>query len=146
MKTIQINNSAAKKQKGVAAVEFAIIATVFLTLLFGIVEFGRVLFTWNSAVEATRFGARTAVVCDIGSDAVLRNMRKIMPNLTASNVNVSFEPVGCTANSCRRVYVSTKNISITTLIPFFNLRIPVPSFETSLMRESLASASNPVCS
>jgi Flp pilus assembly protein TadG len=139
-------NVCANKQKGVAAVEFAIIAILFFMLLFGIVEFGRVLYTWNSAVEATRFGVRTAAVCDIGSDAVLTNMQKIMTGLTAGNVVVSYEPTGCIINTCERVSVRTQNLSITPLIPFFNPTIPVPGFETSLMRESLSSTSNPVCS
>jgi Flp pilus assembly protein TadG len=138
-----------KKQKGEAAVEFAIIATLFFMLLFGIVEFGRVLFTWNSAVEATRLGVRTAVVCDKDSDAVLTNMQRIMPSLTSNNVAVNYESASggtCDISTCERVYVRTQNLSITTLIPFFNVTIPVPGFETSLMRESLSSASNPACS
>lgn len=142
-------NVCANKQKGVAAVEFAIIAILFFMLLFGIVEFGRLLYTWNSAVEATRFGVRTAAVCDIGSGAVLTNMQKIMPGLTAGNVVVSYEDSGglaCTINTCERVSVRTQNLTIRPLIPFFNPTIPVPGFETSLMRESLSSTSNPVCS
>jgi Flp pilus assembly protein TadG len=146
MNMMRNQNVGANKQKGVAAVEFALIAIVFLTLLFGIIEFGRVLFTWNSAVEATRFGVRTAAVCDIGSGAVLTNMKKIMSNLTATNVVVSYEPSGCLINTCERVSVRVQNLTITPLIPFFNPTIPVPGFETSLMRESLTSASNPVCS
>lgn len=137
------------KQNGVAAVEFAVIVFLFFMLLFGIVEFGRVLFTWNSAVEATRLGARTAVVCDKDSDAVLANMQRIMPRLTAGNVVVNYESKSggsCDVGTCERVYVRTQNLSITMLIPFFKVTIPVPGFETSLMRESLTSASNPACS
>jgi len=52
-----------KSQRGAAAVEFALVAIVFFMLLIGIVEMGRVLFTWNAAAEATRYGARVAVVC-----------------------------------------------------------------------------------
>lgn len=139
-------NTCANKQKGAAAVEFAIIGILFFMLLFGIIEFGRVLFTWNSAVEATRFGVRTAAVCDIGDDAVLSNMQKIMPSLTSGNVAVNYEPSGCLINTCKRVSVKIQNLSITPIILLLNVTIPVPGFETSLMRESLSSASNPVCS
>lgn len=146
MNKMQNQNVCANKQKGVAAVEFALVAILFFTLLFGIIEFGRVLFTWNSAVEATRFGVRTAAVCDIGSNAVLANMQKIMPALTAGNVVVNYAPTGCIISTCERVSVRTQNLSITPLVPFFNPTISVPGFETSLMRESLSSTSNPVCS
>lgn len=134
-----------KHQAGAAAVEFALIAIVFFMLLFGIIEFGRVLFTWNSAVEATRYGARVAVVCDIGSGAVLTRMQEIMPTLVATNVGVTYEPSGCTINTCERVKVKTQGLSVTPIIPLLNVTLPVPDFETSLMRESLTSTSNPVC-
>ena len=48
---------APKRQFGAAIVEFAIVAVVFLTLLLGIMDFGRMLFTWNAAARR-RAGAR----------------------------------------------------------------------------------------
>jgi hypothetical protein len=42
----------------------AIVITVFLALIFGIVEFGRAIFEWSRLVEATRAGARYAIVND----------------------------------------------------------------------------------
>jgi len=52
------------RQRGAAAVEFALVCMVFLTLLIGIMEMGRLLFYWNAAAEATRWGPRRAVGCD----------------------------------------------------------------------------------
>lgn len=49
-------------QRGVAAVEFAIVAVLLFTLLFGIIEFGRLFFTINSVQEITRRAAREQVV------------------------------------------------------------------------------------
>jgi Flp pilus assembly protein TadG len=43
-----------------AAVEFAIIVPVLLTLVFGVIDFGRALWTVNVATSALREGARTA--------------------------------------------------------------------------------------
>ena len=62
------------RQRGVAAVEFALIASIFFMLLIGIMEMGRILFYWNTATEATRLGARLAVVCDIGDNAIKSRM------------------------------------------------------------------------
>ncbi len=55
------------KQKGAETVEFAMIALLFFAVLFAIIEFGRALFVWNALAEATRRGARMAVVCPVGS-------------------------------------------------------------------------------
>ena len=50
-------------QKGTETVEFAIIGLLFFAILFAIIEFGRALFVWNALTEATRRGARMAVIC-----------------------------------------------------------------------------------
>lgn len=57
------NKRTGARQRGAAAVEFALIALIFFVLLFGIMEFGRGLFVWNSVQEVTRYVAREAVVC-----------------------------------------------------------------------------------
>jgi len=150
MKIIQHQKKWRGKQGGAAAVEFALIAILFFSLLLGILEFGRVLFTWNSAVEATRYGARVAVVCDIGSAAIVSRMQLIMPDIAAANVAVTYQPAGCVQDTCERVKVKVQGLSVTPMIPLLNVTLPVPSSETSLLRESLASSiggnSNPVCS
>lgn len=138
------------RQEGAAAVEFALIAILFFSLLMGIIEFGRVLFTYNAAVEATRYGARVAVVCDIGSTAVVSKMQLILPAIATANVAVTYEPTACVQATCQRVKVKIQGLSVTPLIPVLNVTLPVPSSETSLLRESLANsiggANNPVCS
>lgn len=48
--------------RGVATVEFAIIALLFFILLFGILEFGRLFYVFNTVQEVTRRAAREAVV------------------------------------------------------------------------------------
>lgn len=62
-------------QRGVAAVEFAIVAMLLFTLLFGIIEFGRLFYIINTVQEVTRRAAREAVVNwrDVASqDAIKR--------------------------------------------------------------------------
>ena len=54
-----------RKQKGINIVEFAIVSLLFFTLLFGIVEFARLMFIINTLGEASRRGARIAAVCPI---------------------------------------------------------------------------------
>lgn len=55
------------KQKGAETVEFTLIALLFFAVLFAIIEFSRALFVWNALTEATRRGARMAVICPVGS-------------------------------------------------------------------------------
>ena len=44
--------------RGVAAVEFGIMLPILITLIFGIAEFGRVLYQYNGLVKGVRDGAR----------------------------------------------------------------------------------------
>lgn len=50
------------KQRGASAVEFGIIAMVFFMLFFGIIEFGRFFYLYNTVQEVTRCAAREGAV------------------------------------------------------------------------------------
>ena len=52
------------RQQGAALVEMAIVVSLFLALVFGIIEFALMVFQWSRLVEATRAGARYAIVHD----------------------------------------------------------------------------------
>jgi len=134
------------KQRGVAAVEFALIASIFFTLVFGVMEMGRMLFYMNTAAEATRLGARVAVVCDVNAAVIKTKMINMLGILTAADITISYTPETCTASTCKLVTVSVTKNNIQTFIPFIPLRFNLPAFSTSLPRESLTSANNPVCS
>lgn len=62
------------RQGGVAAVEFAIISLLFFTVLFAILEFGRMLYVYNTMQEVTRRGARAAVVRWIDQEAAVTSI------------------------------------------------------------------------
>ena len=47
-------------EKGTTIAEFALVALLFFTIIFGIIEFGRLLYTHNALTDATRRGARFA--------------------------------------------------------------------------------------
>jgi Flp pilus assembly protein TadG len=51
-----------QSQRGTAAVEFAIMAPLFVAVLFAIVEFGLILYTQSMLTHASREGARFGVV------------------------------------------------------------------------------------
>jgi len=50
------------RQRGASMVELALVATVFLMLIFGIMDFGRALFTYHGVADAAREGSRWAMV------------------------------------------------------------------------------------
>jgi Flp pilus assembly protein TadG len=50
----------AREDSGASMVEFAIIAPILFTFLFGIIDFGRALFQYNNLTNAARIGARFA--------------------------------------------------------------------------------------
>jgi hypothetical protein len=52
----------ARREDGAAAVEFAIVASLFFMLVFGIIDFGFALHSWNNTANAAREGARKAAV------------------------------------------------------------------------------------
>jgi hypothetical protein len=49
-------------ERGTTVAEFAVVALLFFTLIFAIIEFGRLLYTHNALTDATRRGARYAVL------------------------------------------------------------------------------------
>lgn len=53
-------------EKGAAAVETAIIIMLMLTLIFGIIEFGLLLFNKQVLTNASREGARAGIVVGLG--------------------------------------------------------------------------------
>jgi Flp pilus assembly protein TadG len=137
------------RQRGVAAVEFALISTIFFTLLIGIMEVARVLFYINTAAEVTRLGARLAVVCDVNDADIKARMVNMLGLLQTGDITVTYAPNLCTASTCESVTVSV-NKQVQTFIPFVPLTASLPSFSTTLTRESMASTGpggelNPVC-
>jgi Flp pilus assembly protein TadG len=127
------------KQQGATTVEFALALIVFLTFLLGITDFSRMLFTWSAANEATRAGARFAVVCDDTDNQaqVLTKMQALLPQI--STINVTWAPAGCTPATCTAVTVSITGLNYQWISPIAGLAslaaIPMPSFSTFLPRE-----------
>ncbi|MDC7715124.1 TadE/TadG family type IV pilus assembly protein [Vogesella sp. LYT5W] len=144
--------SSRQAQHGAAAVEFALVAMILFSLLLGIMEFGRLMFTWNSAVEATRRGARLAVVCDMNVAKIRTSMQKFVPMISTNDITVNYAPSGCTgAANCQSVTVSISSNApaFRYALPFINQSWRIPAFSTTLTRESLTTGigtdANPDC-
>lgn len=138
------------RQRGMAAVEFALIAMIFFGLIFAIVDFGRWLFAMNAAAEATRWGARLAAVCDVGSTTPKNCMKKILPGLTDGQIAISYTPDSCDASNCTSVAVQINGMTLARVLApqpatgsFLDmpsgsfLNLPIGSFPTRLTREMM---------
>jgi hypothetical protein len=123
-------------QFGTASVEFSLTVLVFLVLVMGIFELGRLVFAWNAAAEATRAGARMASLSTMNSALVGASMRKVLADLQDSHISVEYLPLGCNPDNCEVVKVSIVGYTISPLmIPA--AVVPVPNSTTTVQRESL---------
>ena len=137
-------------QQGAAAVEFALVTGLCIVLLLAGIEVGRLLFAWNAAVEATRLGARLAVVC--GSDALVitRRMQRFLPSLEArqvviENLGPSGNADGCDPGDCHAVRVALQGGSHATWVPGLAQTVPMPPMQTTLRKEFMNPQDNEVC-
>jgi Flp pilus assembly protein TadG len=143
---------ASRLQRGAAAVEFALVTGLVCVLLLAGVEIGRLLWTWNAAVDATRHGARLAVVCDRDDAAVTRAVLARVPGLRAPQVRVTWldatgQDSACTAADCHAARVELVGVVHQAFLPVPALRsLALPPFATTLRREAMRSADNPACS
>ena len=62
-----------QKQDGSVILETALMITVLLILMFGMVDFGRVMYTSNSLISAAREGARSGAVLPSPVDVPTRS-------------------------------------------------------------------------
>lgn len=63
MLTIDFRTTVASERsdRGTVALEFALLSVIFLTLVFGIIEFGRAIWLYQAASAAAREGARYGI-------------------------------------------------------------------------------------
>ncbi len=110
-----------KYESGQAMVEFALILPVFITILFGVLEFGVYFSRSLSVTSAAREGAREGIVC--ASDAnfssrVKTKVQNAAPELDASKLNVS---VSKTGSSGSQDVVVSLDYTAATLTPLGKL-------------------------
>ena len=152
-------------QKGAETVEFAMICLLLFALVFAVIEFGRALFVWNALTEATRRGARMAVICPYQSPIPTQvaifdvidgslSTSPIVADLTPAMVNVSYlDKTGiATADQTliNFVQVTISGYTHTLIIPLWSRTLTTPSFTTTLYSESLGAipavaATTPAC-
>jgi Flp pilus assembly protein TadG len=144
-------------QRGATLVEFAIGATVLLTAIFAVLEFGRALWTHNALSDAARRGARYAINQPASSPAgvkttgtnvgpsltAIRNVavygnpaggtNPMVNDLTPTNVNVTYKDFGLGQGT---VGVTIQNYQFQFVIPLVGTTITMPDYNTTLTAEN----------
>lgn len=130
-------------ERGATLVEFAIGATVFLAVLFAVLEFGRALWLHNALTDAARRGARYAVVNSEANSAQIQNVvvygnpagtgTPLINNLSTTNVAVNHSTFGVGEGT---VSVSITNYQFQFVVPLIGTTINMPAYKTSLTGES----------
>jgi len=139
-----------KKQDGLSTVEFALVAAVLFTMIFGVIEVARAFFVSSALDEATRRGARMAAVCPINDAAVFQAAafnNTLIPDLDAGDITVEYlDDTGAIVGNpavpagfrvIRYVRVRVVGYQHQTIIPFVSALIDLPEYATVLPRESL---------
>lgn len=116
-------------EQGAAAVEFALIVVLFVTLLAGVIQFGYTFFEYIQVAHAAREGVRWAA---LGEDAqVVTRATQAAPGLDSSLMQIT---IGAGSSSdAVRVTVSYPR---TELIPFPS-GLVLPAVITSVAEERL---------
>ena len=98
---------------GASAVEFALVAPVFVLLVFGIVEFGRVMLVQQVLVSATREGSRRAVLEGATSNSVRATVSDF---LTSSSVDIPSDSISISPDPA--VISNNEEITVSVSVPF----------------------------
>jgi len=138
-----------RNEKGTSMAEFAVVALVFFMIIFGIIEFGRLLYTHNALTDAARRGARYAVVnaqsTTCVTNVVIYGETHITPGtcdptgpalingLTSANVTVVYPGFGTNLGTAT---VTIHDYNFNLSIPLLRRTLAMPAYTTTLTGES----------
>lgn len=147
---MRLNN----KMAGTTTVEFAIVGSIIFTVLFAVMEIGRVMYTWSSLNEVARVSARLATVCSV-DDVKNKTVAKMVVNrwqgsalsLTEDNVQFAYlnedGSLASPEESARLVQSQIVNYQYQMILPLpVDLSQWAPTFSTRLRAESLGITKN----
>ncbi len=104
---------------GQVTVEFAFAISIFLLLVLTVIEGGRLMFTWTLLSDASRVGARTAILTTTTDTTTVKNAvvntAKWVPGLTNTNVAVTKTDIGGTTTTLNGAYTKTRETDTLTV-------------------------------
>ena len=146
-------------------------ATVFFVMIFGIIEFGRLLYTHNALTDAARRGARFAVLherdhpcvekvvvygeshVDVDDANCATTGAPLINGLTEGNIVVTYEGADLDGNpdspnpwgtNLGTATVSVEDYVFDLSIPFIGRALNMPAYSTTLTSESAGTEPDPL--
>lgn len=125
------------KRRGAATVEFAVVAPVFFLLIFGMIEYGRMVMVQQLIVNASREGARQSVLENATTSSVETAVNDYLATTSLGNATSSV-----TVTPAPQTATRGDNIAVTVTLNFASVSwLPSPMFlgaaelsATSVMR------------
>ena len=140
--------SNARAERGATLLEFAVAATVVMTSVFSIIEFGRALWVHNALRDAARRGARYAVVRRDTDETAVKNYivygdpnanpataKPVVDGLTTAQVDVDYKNFNGILLSARAT-VTITGYKFNFAVPLVGTTINMPNYRTSMTGES----------
>ena len=151
--------------------EFALISVVFFMIIFGIIEFGRLFYTHNALTDATRRGARYAVLHEEADLECVKNVvvygdtnvnpttcaptgSPLINGLDTTKVFVTYAGADADNNpdtpptefgmNLGTATVEIKNYTFNLSIPFARQTLTMPHYITTLTAESAGEEPSPM--
>ncbi|HTM54667.1 MAG TPA: TadE/TadG family type IV pilus assembly protein [Pirellulales bacterium] len=128
------------RRRGTAAVEFALVAPLFVLLVFGMIEYGRMVMVQQLLVNAAREGARVGVLDGSTQTSVTTAVNNYLSPAGITTATVTVVP--STPSSA----AATAPVTVTVSVPFNNVSwLPSPmylggktlSFSAVMRRETM---------
>jgi Flp pilus assembly pilin Flp len=88
----KVCRSCRRNRRGAAAVEFAVVAPLFFLLVFGMIEFGRMVMIQQVLTNASREGARVAVLDGATTADVQTAVDNYMVSASVQGATLSVNP------------------------------------------------------
>lgn len=120
-----------KDQKGVSAIEFAIVLPVLVVLLFGFIEFSILLYDKAMLTNASREGARAGIVYSDPNPITDADITAVVDNYCASHL-ISFG-TGSAVNTAISRTVESFGNALTVTVTYRYDFLVLPNFVTSLV-------------
>lgn len=98
-----------RRDRGAAAVEFALVVPILIALTFGVIAFGHAFHTQTMLDNAARDGVRVFALSDsstAAADARAAAKASAAPTMTLSDGQIAVQPSACTVGQNARVSIT----------------------------------------
>lgn len=115
--------SCRKNRRGAAVVEFAVVAPVFFLLIFGMIEYGRMVMVQQVLTNASREGARVGILDGSSGSDVDTTVNGYLTSSSISGATITVDP------SDPSTAGAGDPVTVTVSVPFSQVSwLPAPMF------------------